>query len=131
MSGNSDKAAGVTNEAMGKAKQGIGNVVGSDKMKSEGAAQELKGDAQKTTGGGKWTSFRRLAASGSAGEPCVQHTLSAIHFREDCGVIGKDLVTVERRSIPSTTRISIGFGIPKAPRSSAFREVRRTRDLIG
>lgn len=32
MSGNSDKAAGVTNEAIGKARQGIGNVVGSDKM---------------------------------------------------------------------------------------------------
>ena len=53
MSGNSDKAAGVTNAAMGKARQGIGNVVGSDKMKSEGAAQELKGDAQKTTGDAK------------------------------------------------------------------------------
>ena len=53
MSGNSDKAAGVTNEAMGKAKQGIGNVVGSDKMKSEGAAQELNGHAQKTTGDAK------------------------------------------------------------------------------
>src|SRR5450759_4734739 len=53
MSGNSDKAAGATNEAIGKAKQGIGNVVGSDKMKSEGATQELKGDAQKTTGDAK------------------------------------------------------------------------------
>jgi uncharacterized protein YjbJ (UPF0337 family) len=53
MSGNSDKAAGATNETIGKAKQGIGNVVGSDKMKSEGATQELKGDAQKTTGDAK------------------------------------------------------------------------------
>jgi uncharacterized protein YjbJ (UPF0337 family) len=53
MSGNSDKAAGATNVAIGKAKQGIGNVVGSDKMKSEGATQELKGDAQKTTGDAK------------------------------------------------------------------------------
>ena len=53
MSGNSDKAAGVTNEAIGKARQGIGNVVGSDKMRSEGAVQELKGDAQKTTGDAK------------------------------------------------------------------------------
>ena len=51
MSGNSDKAAGATNETIGKAKQGIGNVVGSDK--SEGAVQELKGDAQKTTGDAK------------------------------------------------------------------------------
>ena len=39
MSGNSDKAAGIANEAIGKAKQGIGNVVGSDKLKAEGAAQ--------------------------------------------------------------------------------------------
>ena len=55
MSGNSDKAAGATNEAIGKARQGIGNVVGSDKVKSEGAAQELKGDAQKATGDAKNT----------------------------------------------------------------------------
>jgi uncharacterized protein YjbJ (UPF0337 family) len=32
--------------AIGKAKQGIGKAVGSDKMKAKGAAQELKGDAQ-------------------------------------------------------------------------------------
>jgi uncharacterized protein YjbJ (UPF0337 family) len=53
MSGNSDKAAGIANEAMGKAKQGVGSVVGSDKLKSEGAAQELKGDAQKLSGDAK------------------------------------------------------------------------------
>jgi uncharacterized protein YjbJ (UPF0337 family) len=41
MSANSDKAAGVANEALGKAKQGIGSAVGSDRLKSEGAAQEL------------------------------------------------------------------------------------------
>jgi uncharacterized protein YjbJ (UPF0337 family) len=33
----------------GKAKQGVGNVVGSDKLKSAGAGQELKGDVQKAT----------------------------------------------------------------------------------
>jgi uncharacterized protein YjbJ (UPF0337 family) len=48
-----DKASGLANEAIGKAKQGIGNVVGSDKLKGEGAAQELKGDAQKATGDAK------------------------------------------------------------------------------
>lgn len=53
MSGNSDNAAGIANEAMGKAKQGVGSVVGSDKLKSEGAAQELKGDAQKLSGDAK------------------------------------------------------------------------------
>ena len=48
-----DKASGLANEAVGKTKQGIGNVVGSDKLKAEGAAQELKGDAQKATGDAK------------------------------------------------------------------------------
>jgi uncharacterized protein YjbJ (UPF0337 family) len=46
-------ATGLANEAVGKAKQGIGDVVGSDKLKAEGAAQELKGDAQKATGDAK------------------------------------------------------------------------------
>lgn len=49
----SDKASGIANETIGKAKQGIGNVVGSDKLKAEGAAQELKGDAQKAVGAAK------------------------------------------------------------------------------
>ena len=53
MSGTSDKAAGVANETIGKAKQGIGNAVGSDKMKNEGAAQEVKGDAQRAVGDAK------------------------------------------------------------------------------
>jgi uncharacterized protein YjbJ (UPF0337 family) len=38
---------------MSNTKQGIGNVVGSDKMKADGAAQELKGDAQKAAGDAK------------------------------------------------------------------------------
>jgi uncharacterized protein YjbJ (UPF0337 family) len=53
MSGTSDKAAGIANEVVGKVKQGVGSVVGSDKLKSEGAAQEAKGDAQKAVGDAK------------------------------------------------------------------------------
>jgi len=53
MGSTADKASGLVNEAIGKAKQGVGNVVGSDKLKGEGAAQELKGDAQKATGDAK------------------------------------------------------------------------------
>jgi uncharacterized protein YjbJ (UPF0337 family) len=49
----SDKAAGVTNEAIGNIKQGVGKVVGSDKLRAEGAAQEAKGDAQKAVGDAK------------------------------------------------------------------------------
>jgi uncharacterized protein YjbJ (UPF0337 family) len=40
MSGTSDKAAGLANEAIGKAKQGVGSAVGSGKLKAEGAAKK-------------------------------------------------------------------------------------------
>jgi uncharacterized protein YjbJ (UPF0337 family) len=53
MGSTEDKASGLANEAIGKAKQGVGQVIGSDKLKTEGAAQELKGDAQKATGDAK------------------------------------------------------------------------------
>jgi uncharacterized protein YjbJ (UPF0337 family) len=50
MSSTTDKIKGLANEAVGNVKQGIGNATGSDKLKAEGHAQELKGDAQKATG---------------------------------------------------------------------------------
>ena len=53
MSGTTEKIKGMANEAVGKAKQGIGEVNGSDKLKAEGAAQEAKGDAQKAVGDAK------------------------------------------------------------------------------
>jgi uncharacterized protein YjbJ (UPF0337 family) len=53
MGSTADKASGLANEAIGKAKQGVGNVIGSHKLRTEGAAQELKGDAQKATGDAK------------------------------------------------------------------------------
>lgn len=53
MSGTSDKAAGLGNEAMGNIKQGVGKMVGSDKLQGEGLAQEAKGDAQKAVGTAK------------------------------------------------------------------------------
>jgi len=53
MGSTADKASGLANEAIGKVKQGIGSVVGSEKLKEEGAAQELKGAAQKAVGDAK------------------------------------------------------------------------------
>lgn len=53
MSGTTDKIKGMANEVIGKSKQGIGEVTGSDKMKVEGAAQEAKGDAQQAMGDAK------------------------------------------------------------------------------
>jgi uncharacterized protein YjbJ (UPF0337 family) len=53
MGSTSDKVAGIANEAAGNIKQGVGKVVGSDKMRAEGAAQEAKGAAQKAVGDAK------------------------------------------------------------------------------
>jgi uncharacterized protein YjbJ (UPF0337 family) len=53
MSSTTDKIKGAANEALGKAKQGIGDLSGNDKLKAEGAAQELKGKAQGTVGDAK------------------------------------------------------------------------------
>lgn len=53
MSSTGDKVKGATNEAIGKAKQGIGNATGNDKMKVDGALQEAKGDMQKAVGHAK------------------------------------------------------------------------------
>ena len=53
MGATADKVKGATNEAIGKAKQGVGEAVGSDKMQGEGAIQEAKGHAQKAVGDAK------------------------------------------------------------------------------
>ena len=41
------------NEALGKAKQGIGEATGSDRLQGEGAVQEVKGKGQKALGDAK------------------------------------------------------------------------------
>ncbi len=53
MGATSDKIKGATNEAIGKAKQGIGEATGSERMQGEGAAQEVKGKGQKAMGDAK------------------------------------------------------------------------------
>jgi uncharacterized protein YjbJ (UPF0337 family) len=53
MSATTDKIKGVTNEAVGKAKQGVGEAVGSDRLQGEGAVQEIKGKGQKAVGDAK------------------------------------------------------------------------------
>ncbi len=45
-----DKIKGAANEAMGKAKQGVGAATDDDSLRAKGAAQELKGSAQKAGG---------------------------------------------------------------------------------
>jgi uncharacterized protein YjbJ (UPF0337 family) len=53
MSATTDKIKGATNEAIGKAKQGVGQATGSDRLEGEGTVQEVKGKAQKTVGDAK------------------------------------------------------------------------------
>jgi len=50
MSGTTDKIKGVANEVAGNVKQGVGKMVGSEKLEAEGKLQELKGEAQKAKG---------------------------------------------------------------------------------
>jgi uncharacterized protein YjbJ (UPF0337 family) len=53
MGSTTDKVKGAANEAIGKAKQGIGEATGSDKMQGEGAIQEVKGKGQQALGDAK------------------------------------------------------------------------------
>jgi uncharacterized protein YjbJ (UPF0337 family) len=53
MGSTTDKIKGYANEAVGKAKQGVGKIIGNDRLRTKGVAQEIKGDAQKTMGKAK------------------------------------------------------------------------------
>ena len=53
MGATADKIKGTTNEAIGKAKQGIGEATGSERLEGEGVIQELKGKGQKAVGDAK------------------------------------------------------------------------------
>jgi uncharacterized protein YjbJ (UPF0337 family) len=53
MGATADKIKGTTNEAIGKAKQGLGEATGSERLEGEGVIQELKGKGQKAVGDAK------------------------------------------------------------------------------
>ena len=53
MGSTADKVKGAANEALGKAKQDVGEAVGSDRLQGEGAVQEIKGKGQKAVGDAK------------------------------------------------------------------------------
>ena len=53
MGATADKIKGATNEAIGKAKQGIGEATGSERLEGEGVIQEAKGKGQKAVGDAK------------------------------------------------------------------------------
>ena len=53
MGATTDKVKGTANEAMGKAKQKIGEATGSERLEGEGVIQEVKGKGQKAVGDAK------------------------------------------------------------------------------
>jgi uncharacterized protein YjbJ (UPF0337 family) len=50
MGSTTDKIKGTANEAMGKAKKGLGEATGDEQLEGEGAIQEVKGKGQKAMG---------------------------------------------------------------------------------
>jgi len=53
MGSTADKIKGTANEALGKAKQGIGEATGDERLEGEGVIQEVKGKGQKAVGDAK------------------------------------------------------------------------------
>ena len=53
MGATSDKIKGAANQAAGNVKQAVGKATGDNKLRAEGAGQELKGKVQSTTGKAK------------------------------------------------------------------------------
>src|ERR1700758_533930 len=53
MGATTDKVKGAANEAIGKAKQGVGEAVGSDRLQGEVVIQEVKGKGQTAVGDAK------------------------------------------------------------------------------
>ena len=66
MGATADKIKGATNEAVGKAKQGIGEATGSDRLQGEGVVQEVKGKAQKAMGDAKEAAKEALDKAANA-----------------------------------------------------------------
>jgi len=66
MGSTTDKVKGATNEAIGKAKQGIGEATGSDRLQGEGVVQEVKGKAQKAMGDAKEAAKEALDKASNA-----------------------------------------------------------------
>ena len=66
MGSTADKVKGATNEAIGKAKQGIGEATGSDRLQGEGVVQEVKGKAQKAMGDAKETAKEAIDKAAAA-----------------------------------------------------------------
>ena len=130
MGATTDKIKGATNEAIGKAKQGIGEATGSDRLQGEGAIQEVKGKGQKALGDAKEATKdavnktrppRRTRISDHGAEviskrPAVQRPVSfcCLSVRAWAGSVSAYFTASN-----STSNISVAFGgiTPPAPRA--------------
>lgn len=63
MGSTSDKVSGLANEAIGNIKQGVGKLVGNDKLQAEGKIQEIKGEGQQAVGDAKAAAKDRADAA--------------------------------------------------------------------
>ncbi|MBR1197031.1 CsbD family protein [Bradyrhizobium sp. AUGA SZCCT0240] len=66
MGSTADKLKGTANEAIGKAKQGIGEATGSEQLQGEGVIQEVKGKGQKAMGDTKEAAKEALDKAANA-----------------------------------------------------------------
>ena len=53
MGSTTDKIKGAADQAIGKVKEGVGHVVGSDRLEAEGEVQQIKGKVESATGKAK------------------------------------------------------------------------------
>jgi len=76
MGATTDKIKGTANEAIGKAKQGIGEATGSDRLQGDGVIQEVKGKTQKAVGDAKEATkdaVNKAAAAANSGASDIQN----------------------------------------------------------
>ncbi|MGK5085501.1 CsbD family protein [Bdellovibrionota bacterium FG-1] len=66
MTSTQDKLNGTLNTAAGSVKQAVGAVTGNEKMKMDGKAKSIKGEAQKSFGAIKAAINQGLHATGDA-----------------------------------------------------------------
>jgi uncharacterized protein YjbJ (UPF0337 family) len=93
MGATADKIKGTANEAIGKAKQGIGEATGSDRLQGEGVIQEVKGKGQKAVGDAKDATKEAAnkAAAAATTLPenllcaCLTQLVNLLPSRRSCG----------------------------------------------
>ena len=125
MGSTADKVKGAANEAIGKAKQGVGEAVGSDRLQGEGVIQEIKGKGQKAVGDAKEATkdaVNKAAAAANKnfliGARLLNGKTGPLGRSFSCSVIrhGRGITAVYRvaLALPSTSGFTTLIGLPAA-----------------